>query len=96
MQAVTYDPAHANSLLNCPHCNQLISNAAHLHPPQQQTGYHCPVCRQNAQLVAREQISTAGWIVFAVLLVTFFPLFWIGLLMKEQYFLCSSCGTKRL
>nr|AUN37236.1 hypothetical protein [uncultured bacterium] len=40
------------------------------------------------------RISTAGWITFAVLLVFFFPLFWIGLLIKEDVPVCSNCLSK--
>jgi hypothetical protein len=40
------------------------------------------------------KISTAGWITFAVLLVFFFPLFWIGLLIKEDVHICPACNTQ--
>lgn len=54
--------------------------------------YNCPHC--NSQLAPRmeRKISNAGWIVFAVLLVTFFPLFWIGLLIKENVPVCPVCN----
>lgn len=54
--------------------------------------YSCPRC--NSQLAPRMQrkISNAGWIVFAVLLITFFPLFWIGLLIKEEVPVCPVCN----
>lgn len=57
-------------------------------------GSHCPRC--SAQLVPRyeRKISTAGWIVFAVLLVVFFPLFWIGLLIKEDVRVCQVCNLR--
>jgi ribosomal protein L37AE/L43A len=57
-------------------------------------GFHCPFCGSDAPPVTREQISLAGWIVFAVMLVTCFPLFWIGLLMKEEAKFCGDCGRK--
>jgi hypothetical protein len=41
-----------------------------------------------------KRISTAGWITFAVLLVFFFPLFWIGLLIKEEVQVCQVCSSK--
>jgi hypothetical protein len=55
-------------------------------------GYRCPRC--SSQLFPRtaRKISTAGWIVFAVLLVSFFPLFWIGLLIKEDVRVCPVCN----
>ena len=40
------------------------------------------------------RISTAGWITFAVLLVFFFPLFWIGLLIKEDAVVCQTCNLR--
>lgn len=57
-------------------------------------GYHCPRC--SSQVVPRmiKKISTTGWIVFAVLLVTFFPLFWIGFLIKEDVRICPVCGLQ--
>ena len=57
-------------------------------------GYLCPRC--SSQLFPRyeRKVSTAGWIVFAVLLVTFFPLFWIGLLIKEDVRVCPVCNLR--
>ena len=57
-------------------------------------GYLCPRC--SSQLFPRyeRKISTAGWIVFAVLLVVFFPLFWIGLLIKEDVRVCPVCNFR--
>ena len=57
-------------------------------------GYRCPRCgTQNIPQITKK-ISTAGWIVFAVLLVLFFPLFWIGFLMKEDVKICPICSLK--
>lgn len=53
----------------------------------------CPHC--NSQYIRYEKkISTAGWIVFAVLMVTFFPLFWIGLMIKEDARFCQVCNYR--
>ncbi|MGI9037118.1 MAG: LITAF-like zinc ribbon domain-containing protein [Pyrinomonadaceae bacterium] len=55
-------------------------------------GYRCPRCgTQNFPRLERK-VSTAGWVVFAVLLVMFFPLFWIGLLIKEDVKVCPVCN----
>jgi hypothetical protein len=63
-------------------------------PPLMNYGYRCPSCgTQNFPQIIKK-ISTAGWIVFAVLLVMFFPLFWIGFLMKEEVKVCSVCNLK--
>ncbi|MGE3466686.1 MAG: LITAF-like zinc ribbon domain-containing protein [Pyrinomonadaceae bacterium] len=56
--------------------------------------FRCPTC--SSQMIPRieRRISTAGWITFAVLLVFFFPLFWIGLLIKEDVPICRTCDAK--
>ena len=56
--------------------------------------YRCPHCMSQFLPKTDRRISTAGWIVFAVLLVTFFPLFWVGLLIKEDVNVCPSCSTR--
>jgi hypothetical protein len=40
------------------------------------------------------RVSTAGWIVFSVLLVTTVIFFWVGLLMKEDVAICPMCRSK--
>lgn len=57
-------------------------------------GYRCPRCA--TQLLPRivRKISPVGWILFAVLLVTFFPLFWIGFLVKEDVRVCPVCNLQ--
>jgi uncharacterized Zn-finger protein len=54
----------------------------------------CPYCHTQAPVRIDSKISTAGWVIFAVVLVFFFPLCWIGLLIKEDYRACSYCGAK--
>ncbi len=63
--------------------------------PQQNMAYnlHCPRCASQIFKTERK-VSTMGWIVFAVLLVTFFPLFWIGLLIKEDVRVCQACNFR--
>jgi hypothetical protein len=41
-----------------------------------------------------KKISADGWLTFALLLFFCPPFFWIGLLMKEEYRICATCGTK--
>ena len=60
----------------------------HLNQP-----YHCPVCMSPFLPQMQKKISTAGWVTFGVLLVFFFPLFWIGLLIKEDVRVCPSCKS---
>lgn len=67
----------------------------HQPPPAQMAySYRCPRCgSQNLPHIERK-ISPAGWIVFAVLLLVFFPLFWIGFLIKEDVRVCPVCNSR--
>lgn len=56
--------------------------------------YACPRCRSNALPRIEKRISTGGWITFAALLIFFFPLFWIGLLIKEETRVCPVCNLR--
>lgn len=56
--------------------------------------YRCPNCMSQLLPRVERRISTAGWITFSVLLVFFFPLFWIGLLIKDDVHICPSCNTR--
>ena len=56
--------------------------------------YRCPNCGTNALPVIERRISTAGWVVFSLLLVFTFVFFWIGLLMKENVSVCPVCRAK--
>jgi hypothetical protein len=61
-------------------------------PPQPLRRSGCPCCGCRDRPFCSSRISTGGWVVFAVLLVFFFPLFWIGLLMKDTFYHCRRCG----
>jgi hypothetical protein len=54
--------------------------------------FRCPYCQSQSPPIQQQKISTAGWILFVVLLLACFPLCWIGLLIKEDYRTCSFCG----
>jgi hypothetical protein len=56
--------------------------------------FRCPRCMSTYAPRMERRISTAGWITFSVLLVFFFPLFWIGLLIKEDVRVCPTCNSK--
>ncbi len=63
--------------------------------PQFMSGnYRCPNCMSQFLPRIDRRISTTGWVVFAVLLVLFFPLFWVGLLIKEDVQVCPSCSMR--
>ena len=57
-------------------------------------GYRCPRCATQILPQIQRKISNAGWAVFAIVLVVFFPLFWIGLLIKEDVRVCPVCNLK--
>lgn len=57
-------------------------------------GYRCPNCQSIYPPVAEKRISVEGWIVFCALLIFCLPLFWIGLLMKEERRTCPVCRTR--
>jgi len=67
---------------------------AYQQPQYLNQAFQCPRCMSQYLPRVERRISTAGWITFAVLLVFFFPLFWIGLLIKEDVQVCQSCRTK--
>lgn len=77
-----------------PHQQQNMS----MQPFQQTMGITsnvvCPRCASQNFPIIKQQVSTAGWITFAILLVTIFPLFWIGLLIKEDAYVCPVCNFK--
>lgn len=51
----------------------------------------CPYCHQEMFPIFSSKISVGGWIIFALLLVVFFPLCWIGLLIQEKIKYCPNC-----
>ncbi len=57
-------------------------------------GFECPYCHTDAYPIVRSRISTAGWVVFVVLLIFCFPFCIIGLFIKEDYRVCSACGIR--
>ncbi len=59
------------------------------------TGFICPYCGSSAPPRTHRKISTAGWVMFILLLLVIcLPLCWIGLLITEEYRLCADCGMK--
>lgn len=56
--------------------------------------YPCAVCGSH-RLHNRKKITTGGWVTFVILLLLFFPLCWIGLLMRSSHIHCLDCGSPR-
>ena len=47
--------------------------------------WRCPFCSYQGNCIAATRVSTAGWVTFVVLLIFCFPLFWIGLVIRDTY-----------
>jgi hypothetical protein len=54
----------------------------------------CPECGSREAPFVRQKVSSAGWAVFAVLLLFCFPLCWVGLLITEGQRECYDCGAR--
>jgi DNA-directed RNA polymerase subunit RPC12/RpoP len=88
----------------CPECGSLFCSARcfrehnyHAHAPRAEARprrVRCPYCGSTASPYDTTEISQAGWITFALLLVFCFPLFWIGLLITESHLKCSDCHAR--
>jgi DNA-directed RNA polymerase subunit M/transcription elongation factor TFIIS len=63
--------------------------------PRRRRRPRCRFCGSRARPYWQRKISTGGWITFALLLVLFWPLCFIGLLIKEDYLACYDCGSHR-
>ena len=84
-----YDPRQQPGQYN-PYGAQQIVVAS----PSYVNVWTCPFCRYQGQAIAAQKVSAGGWVVFAVMLLVCFPLFWIGLLMKETVAQCPQCARK--
>jgi hypothetical protein len=89
----------------CPDCGALFCSAGcyrehryYAHAPKRKKrrprNVECDYCGSTARPTYTDAISEAGWVTFAVLLVLFFPLCWIGLLITDTRVTCSDCGAR--
>jgi LITAF-like zinc ribbon domain len=62
--------------------------------PQNRPMFHCPYCHTTVLPRIERKVSTAGWVVFTLLLLCTIIFCWIGLFIKEDYRVCSQCGMK--
>jgi hypothetical protein len=81
-----YDPRQSQGQYGYGNPQQIVVAA-----PAQTSAWACPFCRCQGQAIPAQKISTGSWVVFALLLLFRFPLFWIGLLMKETVVQCPQC-----
>jgi DNA-directed RNA polymerase subunit RPC12/RpoP len=97
--------------VKCPKCASLFVIPAETDPPplasvsrrdedyddrpRRDRRFRCPYCNSREIPRKADEISTGGWVVFAVLLLFCIPLCWIPLItMKEQKRYCYDCGMK--
>jgi hypothetical protein len=89
----------------CPDCGAVFCSAGcyrehryYSHAPKRKKrrprNVECDRCGSTARPHYTSAISEGGWITFAILLVLFFPLCWIGLLISETRVTCSDCGAR--
>lgn len=51
----------------------------------------CPTCGLPQAKKISSKVTVVGWIVFCAVLVIFFPLCWVGLLIREPVLRCQRC-----
>ena len=64
------------------------------YPVKPANRFQCPYCQTNTIPQMKSEISTVGWIVFGVLLVTTCVFCWIGFFIKDNFRVCSQCGIR--
>lgn len=60
--------------------------------PQSRIVVTCPYCGYVGRDRVKSRVSTGGWVTLVVLLLVFFPICWIGLLIRKSYSVCDRCG----
>jgi len=63
-------------------------------PRSRSRGFECPYCGSHRAPIVKTQISSTGWIVFALLLIFTVCLCFIGLFITEETRTCRDCGMK--
>ncbi len=57
----------------------------------------CPYCRFDGEPSVMKKLSPQAWTFLIVLLIFFFPLFWLPLVLegfKERIWECRACGKR--
>jgi hypothetical protein len=57
-------------------------------------GFRCLYCETDELPIKRTRVAPGGWVVLVILLLFCLPLFWVGLLIKEEYRECYECGIR--
>jgi hypothetical protein len=89
-KSLTIPPELANEPVTCPYCQREFRTRT----GRRRRRFECPHCGTHEPPERTRQISTAGWIIFAVFLAFFLPLFWVGLLITERVDYCYDCGKR--
>jgi len=61
--------------------------------PMGMVPFHCIRCGYGGPPMLIQKMSQSGMITMIILIFAFFPLFWIGLLMKETRCQCPHCRS---
>ena len=56
--------------------------------------FSCPYCRSQQPPIWKSEVSTVGWITCVILGCTTCVFFWVGLLIRDKYTICSSCKVR--
>jgi hypothetical protein len=51
----------------------------------------CRECGYIGEPAVGSKVSAGGWVTLVVLVFLCLPLFWVGLLLREQYPICPRC-----
>ena len=98
------DISQRQRVQTCPDCSAVLCSSGcyrehryQTHAPARKSRprrEECDRCGSTARPYRTQVITEGGWILFAVLLVFFFPLCWIGLLMTETEWRCADCRAR--
>jgi lipopolysaccharide-induced tumor necrosis factor-alpha factor len=67
------------------------------YPPQIPFGLRCPFCGHEGVPFTKKQLSTGGWVLFAVLVLFCIPLCWLPFVIdgcQEIVRHCARCGSR--
>ncbi|MDQ2888398.1 MAG: LITAF-like zinc ribbon domain-containing protein [Chloroflexota bacterium] len=66
----------------------------HMHLFPQVGAYSCPFCGTSVEPIIENKVSTAGWVIFFILIlgIITFELCWLGLLLRENVVECPVCN----